>query len=70
MRLRVLDSFVNVDSSVVRCLALAVQRQHVAVAVALWFVALALVVLLTSLSNRSRYDCVMHTAVADLIALS
>jgi len=34
-RLRVLESFVNVGSSVVRCLALAVLRQHVAVALAL-----------------------------------
>jgi len=43
-RLRVLESFVNADSSVVRCLALAVLRQHVAVALALalGFVALAL----------------------------
>jgi len=39
-RLRVLESFVNVDSFGVRCLALAVLRQHVAVA--LGFVALVL----------------------------
>jgi len=45
-RLRVLESFVNVDSSTVRCLGLAVLRQHVAVAVAL---ALTLVDLLTTL---------------------
>jgi len=32
--------FVNVDSSVVRCLALAVLRQHVAVALALGILAL------------------------------
>ena len=40
--LRVLESFVNVDTSVVRRLALAVLRQHVAVALALGFAALAL----------------------------
>jgi len=39
-RLRVLESFVNVDLYVVHCLALAVEWQHVAVA--LGFVALAL----------------------------
>ena len=44
-RLRVLESFANVDSSVVRCLALAVLRQHVAVALVL-----TLVALLTSLA--------------------
>jgi len=40
--LRVLESFVNVDTSVVRRLALAVLRQHVAVALALGLAALAL----------------------------
>jgi len=41
-RLRVLESFVNVDSSVVRRLALAVLRQHVAVAFGFVAVAVAL----------------------------
>jgi len=49
MRLRVLESFVSVDSSVVRCLALAVLRQHVAVALTLTPVAL-----LTSLSLTEK----------------
>jgi len=49
MRLRVLESFVSVDSSVVRCLALAVLRQHVAVALTL-----TLVALLTSLSLTEK----------------
>jgi len=49
LRLRVLESFVNVDSTVVRCLALAVLRQHVAVALALGFVALVLSLILVAL---------------------
>ena len=40
-RLRVLESFVNVDSSVVRFLALAMLRQHVDVALALTLVVTA-----------------------------
>jgi len=50
-RLRVLESFVNVGSSVVRCLALAVLRQHVAVALAL---AVTLVASLTRLISVAR----------------
>ena len=56
-RLRVLESFVglSVDSCAVRCLAVKVLRQHVAVALTLETVALVLVLilvaLLTSLSH-------------------
>ena len=47
---RLLESFVNVDSTVVSCLALAVlPRQHVAVALALGFVALVLSSILVAL---------------------
>jgi len=49
LRLRVLESFANVDSTVVSCLALAVLRQHVAVALALGFVALVLSSILVAL---------------------
>jgi len=52
MRLQVLESFANnVDSKAVRCLAPAVVRQRVPVALALVIVALAL---LTSLANTYR----------------
>jgi len=53
--MQVLDSFVknNVDSYVVHCLTLAVLRQHVAVALAFRFVALALTLLALLTSLRS-----------------
>jgi len=59
--LQVLEGFVNVDSHVVRCLTPAVLRQHVAVALVLGFVplalALTLVALLTSLPTINCPRC-------------
>jgi len=51
--MQVLDSFVknNIDSYVLRCLTLAVLRQHVAVALGFVALALTLLALLTSLRS-------------------
>jgi len=69
-RLRVIESFVNVDSSVVRCLALAVLRQHVAVAlIGLGFVALALALALLLVALAMTHVALLTSLLQAIIGI-